>query len=80
VGRSLLLRIVPPAPVAKPAVQLVADTSPSQQPPYSCRQYWELQKNCGAYYGNCDDLKAQEYYLKALKYWRESCLHDGGQP
>jgi hypothetical protein len=38
--------------------------------PYSCRQFYEKQRNCGAY-GNCDK--------RSEAYWRRSCLRDGGR-
>jgi hypothetical protein len=41
------------------------------EPPYSCRLYYEAERNCGAF-GNCD--------RKALEYWRQSCLRDRGRP
>lgn len=46
------------------------DPNPPREP-YSCRQYHEAERNCGAF-GNCD--------AKILERLKRDCLRDGGRP
>lgn len=56
--------------VAAVATAAAADSPPPREP-YSCRQYHEAERNCGAF-GNCD--------AKILERLKRDCLRDGGRP